>query len=159
MAALAIVALPVAALASHGKAGLWKITTTTHIAGMQMPKLSPQQMAQMKAMGVHIPMGNTMTMQHCVTESDAKADAPPAAQQPQSGCKTTNMKVVAHTMSADMVCNAKMKGEGHFTMTYDSPEHYTGQTNFKGTMEGRPADMSTTYEGTWISADCGNAHH
>ena len=159
VALVAIVALPLVALASHGKAGLWKITSTMHMAGMQMPQLSPEQMAQMKAMGMHMPMGNTFTTQHCVTEAQAKADAPPSGQRADAGCKTTNVKVSPHKMTADSVCNGRMKGEGHFTVTYENPDHYTGQMNFKGTMEGRPADMSTTYEGTWISADCGNVQH
>lgn len=152
-------AIPLAALASHGKAGLWKITATMHMAGMQMPQLSPQELAQMKAMGVHIPTGNTFTMQHCMTAAEVSADVPPSSQRPQSGCKTTNVKVVGHTMTADMVCSGDMKGEGHFNVTYDSPEHYSGQTTFKGTMEGRPSDTTNSFDGTWVSADCGNVHN
>lgn len=154
-----VVALPLVALASHGKAGLWKITATMHMGGMQMPQLSPEQMAQLKAMGMHIPTGNTITTQRCMTEAEVNADVPPNTQRPQAGCKTTNVKVVGHAMTADMVCTGQMKGEGHFTMTYESPEHYMGKTTFKGTMEGRPIDSSNTFDGTWISADCHNVHN
>ena len=158
--AVAIVVLPAAALAgSHRKPGLWKITTTSHISGVQMPKLTPQQMAQMKAMGVHLPIGNTNTVQHCVTPSEAKASAPPHFSRADSGCKTTNVRTVGHTMSADMVCKGKMKGQGHVKMTYESSKHYTGEMTFKGTRGGRPVEMRNRYEGTWISADCGNVRY
>jgi len=158
LALVAVAALPLTAFASHGKAGLWKITTSMHMAGMQMPQLSAQQMAQMKAMGIHMPTDNTVTVQHCMTQAEVNADTPPDNQRQDSGCKMTNVKVVAHTMTADMVCTGQMKGQGHFNVTYDSPEHYKGQTAFKGTMEGRPADMTNSFEGTWVSASCGNVH-
>jgi len=158
VALVAVVALPLAALASHGKAGLWKVTMT--MPGRQMPSIPPEAMARMKAMGMQMPGGgHTITTQRCMTEAEVNADVPPNTQRPQAGCKTTNVKVVGHAMTADMVCTGQMKGEGHFTMTYESPEHYMGKTTFKGTMEGRPIESSNTFDGTWISADCHNVHN
>ena len=126
-ALVAAALMPLAALAAHGKAGLWKVTSTMHMGGMQMPTLSPQQMAQMKAMGVHIPTSHSFTMQRCMTQAEVDADVPPNNQRPQSGCKVTGTHVSGHTMSADMVCNGQMKGHGHFHVTYDNPEHYKGR--------------------------------
>lgn len=156
---LAALAVPLAALASHGRVGLWKITATMHMAGFQMPHLSREEMAQMKAMGVHIPTSHTFAVEHCMSAAEVNANAPPAYERPQSGCTTTNVKVMGQTMTADMVCKGEMKGRGHVRVTYDSPEHYAGKASFKGTMEGRPIDATNTFEGKWVSADCGNIHH
>lgn len=155
MAALAIVALPVAALASHGKAGLWSVTMTMDMPGRQMPSIPPEAMARMKAMGIEMPVGHAITTQRCMTDAEVNSDTPPAIQRPQSGCKMTNTKFQGHTMSADMVCTGEMQGEGHFMVTYDSPEHYNGKMTFKGTEQGHPANMSNTFDGKWLSADCG----
>ena len=44
---------PALALAAHGKAGLWNVSTTMNMANMQMP---PEAMAQMKKAGVAMPI-------------------------------------------------------------------------------------------------------
>ena len=47
-----------------------------------------------------------------------------------------------------------MNATGHFEVSYDSPEHYTGKSSFTGTQDGHPISNSTTMEGRWVSADC-----
>ena len=35
-------------------------------------------------------------------------------------------------------------------------DHYEGTYNFKGTMEGQVQEISTSYSGDFVKADCGN---
>ena len=79
--AIAIVLLPATALAGHGKAGLWNITTSMEMANM--PQMPPEAMAMMKARGMKMPgMGQPMTSQICMTQEQVNADMPPAHAQP-----------------------------------------------------------------------------
>lgn len=155
LAVIAIAAAPISAIASHGKAGLWSVTT--QIGGMpqQMPHMTPEQMQQMQAMGVQMPhMGpHGMTTQYCMTAAEVNSDAPPSM---QKDCKISNMHTDGHTMSADMTCTGRMQGKGHMTVTYDNPEHYAGKVVFAGSAEGQTTDVTDTFEGKWVSADCGS---
>ena len=145
---------PVVALASHGKAGLWEITTRMSMPNM-MAAIPPDQMARMQAMGVHMPNGQTFTTQHCMTAEEVAQDKPPPMRNTQD-CTTTNVTHDAHAMNVDMVCKGEMDGQGHLTLNYDSDEHYSGSYTFTGTAHGHPASMSNSFEGKWISADCGS---
>ncbi len=152
----AVVSAPIVAWASHGKAGLWEITVKGGAGarpGMpDMSKMPPEAQARMKAMmGGHI-----ITVRHCVTAADTANDKPNLSH--SQDCKMTNEKMTGHTFSADMVCTGKLIGTGHVEATYDTPEHYTSTESMKGTVHGHQVDNSTTMEGRWISADCGNVH-
>lgn len=151
IAAVALVAVP--AIASHGKAGLWSITVTMNMPGMpDMSKLPPEAQAAMRAHGVTAG-GHTMTIQHCMTQAEVDAIKPPPMRNGQD-CKMSNLKTSGQSFSADMVCTGEMKATGHFEVSYDSPEHYTGKTSFTGTDNGHPISNTTTMEGRWVSADC-----
>ncbi|MGH6872291.1 MAG: DUF3617 domain-containing protein [Rhizomicrobium sp.] len=155
IAAVAIVAVP--ALASHGKAGLWDVTVKMSMPNM--PQMPPDQIAKMKAMGVSVPNGNTMTVQHCMTEAEVTADTPPQMQQ-NKDCSMQNMKQSGGSFSAEMVCNGPdMQGSGHFQVTYDSDSHYSGSMAFSGVSHGHPTTMTNNFEGHWVSASCGNVGH
>ncbi|HEX4159542.1 MAG TPA: DUF3617 domain-containing protein [Rhizomicrobium sp.] len=146
--------LPIAALAAHGKAGLWEITTHMNMPGA-MAAIPPDQMARMQAMGIHMPNGQTVTSQHCMTAEEVAADKPPPIRNSQD-CTTANVVHDGRTINVDVVCKGAMDGQGHFTLTYDSDEHYTGNYMFTGSAHGHPASMSNSIEGKWISADCGS---
>jgi hypothetical protein len=154
---IAVLALPVAALANHGKAGLWDVTVMMNMP--DMPKIPPDQLAKMKAMGISIPNGNAMTVQHCMTAAEVAADRPPQMQHNQD-CAMQNVHASGGIFSADMVCNgADMKGNGHLEVSYDADTHYKGQMTFSGVSHGHPANMTNKFEGKWVSADCGNVGH
>ena len=163
--AAGLVAAPLAAIASHGKVGLWSITTTMDMGGMrpmpQMPQMTPEQMAKMKQMGIQMPgMGgppHTMTTQHCMTAAEVNSDKPPPAR--EHDCTMTNEKIAGQSMSADMVCTGEMKGNGHLTVIYDSTEHYSGKMDFTGASHGHQMSMTNTFEGKWVSANCGTVAH
>ena len=150
-AALLIAVVP--AIASHGKAGLWSITVTMNMPGMpDMSRLPPEAQAAMRARGMSA-NGRTMTVQHCMTQTEVEAVKPPPMRNAQD-CKTTNVKTAGQSFSADLVCTGQMNATGHFEVTYDSPEHYTGKSSFSGTQDGHPINSTTTMEGRWVSADC-----
>jgi hypothetical protein len=155
--AIGVVALPLAAVASHGKAGLWDITVSMRMDSA--PQIPPDQLAKMKAMGIIVPNGNTMTVQHCMTAAEVAADKPPQMQR-NKNCSMQNIKTSGGVYSADMVCSgADMTGNGHFQVTYDSDSHYAGEMTFSGTSHGHPAAMTNSFEGKWVSASCGNVGH
>ena len=158
-AAAALVALPAVTLAAHGKVGLWNVTMTMQMNGMHFPDMTPEQEARMKSMGIHMGGGRTMNVQHCMTAQEVATDSMSAHMQPGQACTMKNLKVAGHTMSSDMVCTGGMKGEGHISVTYDSPEHYSGNMVFAGTSQGQQISQSSTYEGKWVSANCGDVHH
>jgi hypothetical protein len=154
IAACVAFAFPGAVFASHGKAGLWEITTTVNMPNM--PQISAAQMAQMQAMGVHIPMGGqTMTVRHCMTPQEVASDSPPPPR--NKACTFTSFTHIGNTFSGDEVCHGEFEGQGHFSVTFDSDEHYSGTSTTSGTTNGRSMNMSNNWEGRWVSADCGGA--
>jgi len=157
MLATAIAALPMAALASHGKAGLWDVTIRMSMANM--PQIPPEQLAKMKAMGISIPNVNSVTTQHCMTAAEVASDKPPQMQH-NSECTQQNTNLSHGTFTADLVCTgANMQGTGHITATFDSDTHYTSQMVFNGTAHGHSTTFTNTIEGKWVSADCGSVGH
>lgn len=157
MTMTALVALPSAAFAAHGKAGLWDVTVS--IQGAGMPQASPQDMARMKSMGIQMSNHNTISTQHCMTADEVNSDKLTSGTATEQGCTMTGTKMEGHTLSGDMVCNGTLKGEGHMTLDYDKPEHYSGKMTFKGTAAGQPTDITYLYDGKWTSPDCGGTAH
>ncbi|MBV9991282.1 MAG: DUF3617 domain-containing protein [Alphaproteobacteria bacterium] len=157
LAVAATILAPGAALAAHGKAGLWEITSTTSGMSAQLP---PEVQARMKAHGIQMPASNTFTVQHCMTAEEVAMDKPPPMGRGAQSCKVQNMKIAGQSVSADMVCNGeRMQGTGHFAMTYDAPEHYAGKMSFNMNANGHPMAMTSTMEGRWIAASCGAVKH
>ena len=103
------VVAPGVAFADHGKAGLWKVSTSMTVA---MPQMPPEALAQMKAMGMSMPNGRTFTSQICMTEADVNADKPPSMGNENMGCKWGNMHVSGTGMTGDLVCTGQMNGKG-----------------------------------------------
>ncbi|MGD0191310.1 MAG: DUF3617 domain-containing protein [Rhizomicrobium sp.] len=153
----ALLALSSTALADHGKAGLWNITSKMTMANM--PQIPPDKLAKMQAMGIQMPTGNSVTTQHCMTAAEVKMDRPPLTGHAKD-CTLQNLSISGAAVKADMVCSTgDMQGNGHLSVSYDSDTHYAGQMTFVGTAHGHPADMTNSFEGTWLSADCGSVAH
>lgn len=150
------VLVPVAALAGHARPGLWSVTTTIDMPNM--PQLTADQLARMKAAGVRMPNGNTFTGQHCVTAREAAMDVP-ATTQRHNGCSMSRFRLSGQTMTASMVCTGDMQAKGQMIVTYDSQTHYTGSLSIAGTSHGAPVSMANHFEGRWIAADCGRVNH
>ena len=158
----AAIVVPGLALAGHGKAGLWQISVTMDMPGMQMPQMPdmssmpPEVQARMKAMQLQMSNHN-ISLQHCMTAQEVTMDKPDFSHmQRNKDCSMENMKVSGHSFSGDMVCkNGDFVGNGHMQVTFDSDEHYSGENNITGTAHGHPMNMHETFDGKWISADCG----
>jgi hypothetical protein len=146
-------ALPLVAMAAHGKVGLWEISTHMDMRGVA-EQIPPEAVARMKAMGVQMPEPQIFTSQYCMTAEEVAADKPPPMRNAKS-CSMTNMTHDAHGFGADMVCTGEMEGQGHITMAYDGDTHFSGSYRFKGSAGGHPQNMATSFEGKWISPDCG----
>lgn len=139
------------------KAGLWEITTKSD-AMKSMPKMSPEQMEQMKKMGVNMPQmkGGGMVVKMCISKEMAERDQPPMGQN-ESGCESKNFKRQGNGYSLDLVCdNAHMKGTGTVKGTYTNSETFTSVSDFKGTAQGRPVKSHTESSGKWLGASCGD---
>ena len=150
-----------AALAGHGKVGLWSMTVTmSGQSGMpDMSKMPPEVQARMRAMGMSS-NGNMMTVQHCMTAAEVSADVPHMDQRSEKSCKLSNMKTTGHMMTGDMVCSGAFTGTGHMQYTFDGDTHYMGEVAMDGTTEGgRPIHNDEKIEGRWISADCRGVTH
>lgn len=154
MITAAVLLLPAAALAAHGKAGLWNITSTMEMANM--PQMPPQAMAMMKSRGMQMPgMGQPMTTQICMTQEQVSGDVPPAMHNRAMDCTTKLLSQTATSVKSEVTCHGRMEGVGHAEISWRGNEHYEGTYNFKGTMEGRPQEISTRYSGDFVKADCG----
>jgi hypothetical protein len=148
------VAVPLTALASHGKVGLWEVTSHMNMPNM-MANIPPEALARMKAAGVNMPNNQTYTSQHCMTAEEVAEDKPPTPRNSQD-CAMSNMTHDTHNFTADMTCSTeRMQGHGHLAVNFDSNEHYIGTYTFNGSMEGHPQNMTYNFEARWISADCG----
>lgn len=135
--AAALIATTGAALADHGKAGLWQVTTK-----MNMPGMAQQR---------------SFTSQHCMTPAEVKQNSmPPSA---NSDCKMVNEKASGGSFSGDMVCSGPAKGNGHIEVNYDTDRHYAGEMTMTMNAGGQPMKMTNSFEGKWISADCGKTTH
>jgi hypothetical protein len=151
---MGVVVVPLGALASHGKVGLWEVTTHVNMAGM-MANIPPEALARMKAAGMNPSGIQTHTSQQCMTAEDVARDTPPTPRKNQ-GCDFTNLTHDAHNFTGDLICkSSEAQGRGHVAVTYDSDEHYSGNYAFDGTVQGHPQNITSTFEGRWISADCG----
>ncbi|HSM95940.1 MAG TPA: DUF3617 domain-containing protein [Rhizomicrobium sp.] len=137
VAAMALAATTATAFADHGKVGLWQVTTTASMHGMAPHKFSSEQ---------------------CMTESEVKSDKPPAMEK-DSNCKMTGEHMTANSFAADMVCSGPTKGTGHMSVVYDGDTHYSGQMTMAMNAGGRAMNMTNTFDGKWVSADCGKAAH
>jgi hypothetical protein len=131
LAAATLLFAPGAALAAHGKAGLWSSATTVVIQGM------PPQ---------------TQATTYCMTQKQVESNAPPGE---SPGCSYSNVQASGGTYTADMVCTGEFKATGHFSSTYDRDTHYTATV----TIDAAGTKMTNTVDGKWVKADCAGAEH
>ena len=152
LAAAAVLALPGAAWAGHGKAGLWSVTSTTKM-GLALP---PDVAARMSQSGMAAPSSHTATSQMCMSQAEVDASSAPHIDQESTGCVTKPTLVTPALIKASMTCTGRLKGQGQMQINYTGATRYSGSYDFKGTVEGNPTQMSTTFKGQWLKADCGS---
>ena len=152
--AAAVVLVPATAFAGHGKPGLWNITSTMQMANM--PQMPPEAMAMMKSRGMKMPGMEPMTSQICMTPEQVNGNVPPAMHNREENCTTKLLSQTATSMKSEVTCHGRMEGVGRSEMSWRGNEHYEGTYSFKGSMAGRPQEISTRYTGDFVKADCGS---
>lgn len=146
------------------KPGLWEINIQSAQDGVaqQMPKLTPQQQAQMEKMGIKMPSGSGgagITMRTCLSKAQVERDEPPkpqsSRQDAREKCEQTDMKRSGNTVTWKMVCTGAHPMRGDGSMTMDSPEAYSSTVNMVSQDPKRGAmATSSKMQGRWLGADC-----
>jgi hypothetical protein len=156
MVLIAMILAPVAALAAHGRPGLWTVSSTMQMANM--PQMPPEAMAMMKAHGMKMQGmgGQPVVTQICMTQEEVDADKPPAMNNRDESCTNKILSQTPTSITAETVCHGRMDGVGHMQINWHGNEHYQGSYSFKGTAQGHPQEFSTDYSGDFVKADCGS---
>jgi hypothetical protein len=140
------------------KMGLWEVTSTTNVTGnLPMPdtsKMTPEQAAAVQAamggmMGPH-----TTTTKQCMTKE--KFDQGMLTD--QKNCKTTIATNTATVLEVQMTCDQGRGGKMTGVMHFEAPTPETMAGTFKGStsMGTQTMNITGTYAGKWVSADCGS---
>lgn len=148
---------PAAWAAGQMKPGLWEMAMKSD-AFKAMPKMSAQQLEQMRKMGVNVPQmqDGTMISKVCITKEMAEREQLPMARN-ESGCQSRNFQRSGNAYSGEVVCDGPvMKGTGKLKGTYAGDTSYTAIYDFKGTSHGQPFSNHHETTGKWIAADCGS---
>jgi hypothetical protein len=144
--------------AGQMKQGLWEMTVKSD-AMKNMPKISPEQIEQMRKMGIEVPQmrdGGIIT-KVCVSKQMADSDRLPGLDNKDMGCQSKNMQRDGGSYSVDIVCDGSMmKGEGKAKGTFSGNESFNSTYDFKGSVHGQPVTQHAEQSGKWLSADCGN---
>lgn len=138
------------------KPGLWEMSMKSD-AFKNMPKMSADQMAQMRKMGVNVPQmqDGAVVSKVCITKEMAERDQAPMGRN-ESGCQSKNFQRSGNAYSSDIVCDGPdMKGMGKVKGTFAGDTGFTSTYEFKGTAHGQPVNNRHESSGKWLAADCG----
>lgn len=149
----ALILVPAAAFAAHGKVGLWTVTSTMEMK--DMPPMPPQAVEMMKQRGMPIP-GQPFTTQMCMTQEQVNADKPPSFNDRGESCDTKVLSSSPSAMHTQVTCHGRVDGVGDMQISWRGTDHYEGTYSFQGTAGGRPQNMTTHYSGDFVKADCGS---
>lgn len=134
------------------KPGLWEITSK--MTWQQSP-FPPNMPASATAA-----MNGPHTAQVCITQDMIDKYGGPLPQSRNNECQAENVKLGAHGMTADWICNGSMKGKGTIESSWTDESHVTSKVHFAGAMQMGPQakDVEWTSESTSIykGADCGS---
>jgi hypothetical protein len=156
--ALSLTALLPAHASGNVKAGLWEVTTQS-AALQNMPKVSPEQIEQMRKMGVDISQlqSGAIISKLCITKEMAQRDQLPQMEQAQRGCKLGNTQHTSNGYTTDIVCaGPEMKGKGVTKVTFASNQSFSASSEFSGTVNGQAFTDRSDVSGKWVDADCGS---
>ena len=144
--------------ATQMKPGLWEMTMKSD-AMKNMPKISPEQMEQMRKMGMNVPQmtDQGMVTKVCITKQMAESSQAPGMDRNEMGCQSKNYQHSGGSYSIDIVCDGPdMKGEGKAKGSFSGNTSFTSTYDFKGTVHGQPVSQRHENSGKWLGADCGN---
>jgi len=153
MRAVAIILLTaVGALAmrpalSAEKAGSWTRITETHLIDPNGALQSLDAMVVAKL----LKSTGTTTINYCASEN---APLPTTFQlTPTQTCTMLDPQLEGANFHAAFACQGETHGRGKMTITYDTAEHYTGESTYS------PSEMmslrwKSTFEGRWTGPTC-----
>lgn len=156
---VSLAAVSAAAADMRLKPGLWEMTmqNAQDGAAQQMPKLTPQQQAQMEKMGIKMQSGGTsMTIKTCLTKEQVERNEPPKPRDDaRQKCEQTEFRRSGNTVHWKMVCTGERPMTGNGSMTMQSPEAYSSTMNVtsKDAQRGT-VTMSNKTQGRWLGPDC-----
>jgi hypothetical protein len=140
------------------KMGLWEVTSTTNMTG-NVPMPDTSQMTPQQAAAVQAAMGSAMgphssTVKQCLTKE--KYDQGMLTD--QKNCKTTISTNTATVLEVQMACEQGRGGTMNGVMHFEAPTPETMAGTFKGStsMGTQTMNITGTYAGKWVSADCGS---
>jgi hypothetical protein len=143
--------------ASPMKPGLWEMSMGADQMPT-MPKLSPEQIEQMRKAGVEMPtvQNGRYIVKVCVTKEMAASERPPVHRS-ESGCQTRNFQHSGTDYSLEEVCDGPFrKGTAFIKGSFNGSEGISTTYDFKGTERGQPVNRHHDVTGKWVSADCGS---
>ena len=147
-----------AAAAGKMKAGLWEMSIKSD-AMKAMPQMSPEQMEQMKKMGINVPMmeDGVMKTKVCISKEMAEQDPATMAHQNHSNCAPKNVVQNGNEYSMDLICDGPdLKGVGIVKGNFNGSDTVHSSYDFKGTSHNRPVNHHTETTGKLLSSDCGD---
>ncbi len=152
------------ALENNMRPGLWEITTTSGLLSLaeQIPPDQMQNLANLaKQYGLEMPAikNGAASSKVCITKEMAEQKIPPYLYNRQSGCEARNATRVENRYSAELACDGtQISGQGRTEATLTTPENFTGQTQFKGSVRGVAVDERASTSGRWVSSSCGTTN-
>lgn len=148
--------VPALANSAELKPGQWNMSVNMQMAGM--PQLSADQLAQMKQLGIDLPMlsGKPTVIPQCITPEQATLKQPVnPTQNPDDQCSVQNYRQSGKVVSGDMVCSGDLKARGHFEMTVTSATSYSGKWTPQGvTKDGQAVNQSSDIKAVWVKDKC-----
>ena len=158
---LSLLASAAHAVENNMRPGLWEVSTTSGLLALaeQIPPEQMQNLANLaKQYGFDMPAikNGAASSKVCITKEMAEQKIPPYLYHRQSGCEARNAIRVDNRYSADLVCaSGQINGLGKTEAVLTTPEIFTGQTQFKGSVRGVAVDERANSSGRWVSDSCG----
>jgi hypothetical protein len=154
--------------AFNAKTGAWEMTSTTTRTGgtpPAMPKMTPEQLAQMPP-GARAQMEKTMkalsgepvtdVSKSCITQKDLEQDHLFKSAD-EAKCKRNVIAKTATRVTAELSC-ADPKGM-NMKVDFQAPSPDTIVGTMDMTQEGRPEKLHVDVKGRWLGDSCAGIKH
>lgn len=142
------------------KAGMWEITTTSDLLDL-VPSLPAETMTNIKNLaseyGLNLPdvQNGAVISNTCITPTMAKQKVLPNFYHHQTGCTTQSTTRSGNDFKLQFACNhVNLSGNGTAEVKVTSQESLTGQTTFKGLVQGSHINENAQIKGHWLSETC-----
>ncbi len=156
-AVLLVSLMPAVAVAPPINLGLWEVQSTTTLKSAIPIQIPPEQVEQLKRMGVPLPgVPTTRTDQSCLDEHSLDHIGEGGR---NKSCRRENVQLSAHGLTAEIVCDSeKGKGRGRIDLVFDDQTHFHGTIAIKGSSPSAPGinAVDVGLQGHWLGAQCGS---